>query len=238
MNNETSTLDSIIEEVRSELRSMLIKRQKLIQRLGYAFEGVVANPESICEEIKTTLRDEIAEKAISSRDIERYCLDKWKKKTKPQKNDKLSFSDILELGSQKNVVIGTMGTSLEEPSHCGSDSASRGNNCEREVSSSFQSQSLEKFIHQGRGHGQLPEDFVRYELQHINNDSYDIEFSLPFNDVQSYASSTFKLNGGINNLWFNCVIDKKTGKVLSAGVGRLDSCSELDSRGTPIARDE
>lgn len=66
MNNETSTLDSIIEEVRSELRSMLIKRQKLIQRLGYAFEGVVANPESICEEIKTTLRDEIAEKAISS----------------------------------------------------------------------------------------------------------------------------------------------------------------------------
>ena len=61
MNNETSTLDSIIEEVRSELRSMLIKRQKLIQRLGYAFEGVVANPESICEEITTTLRDDIAQ---------------------------------------------------------------------------------------------------------------------------------------------------------------------------------
>jgi hypothetical protein len=238
LNNETSTLDSIIEEVRRELRSMLVKRRKLIERLGFTFERVVANPESICEEIKTTLRDEIAEKAISSRDIERYCPDKWKKKTKPQKNDNLSFQDILEQGSQKKVVISTVGTSLEEPSHCGSDSASRGNNCERDVPSSFQSQSAEKYIQHGHGYGQLPEDLVRYELQHINNDSYGIEFSLPFNDVQSYASSTFKLNGGINNLWFNCVIDKKTGKVLSAGVGRLDSCSELDSRGAPIARDE
>jgi hypothetical protein len=49
VDNETSTLDSIIEEVRNELSSMLIKRQKLIERLGYAFERVVANPESICE---------------------------------------------------------------------------------------------------------------------------------------------------------------------------------------------
>jgi hypothetical protein len=231
LNNETSTLDSIIEEVRRELRSMLVKRRKLIERLGYAFERVVANPESICEEIKTTLKDEIAEKAISSRDIE------WKKKTKPQKNDKLSFSDILEEESQKKVVIGTMGTSLEEPS-LGSDTVNIDSNNEQEGNKSFQSQSVKKYNHHGHGHGQLPEDLVRYNLQHINNDAYDIEFSLPFNDVQSYASSTFKLNGGINNLWFNCLIDKKTGKVLSAGVGRIDSCSELDSRGAPIARDE
>ena len=238
MDNKTSTLDSIIEEVRTELRSMFMKRQKLVQRLGYAFERIVANPESICEEIKTSLRDEIAEKAISSRDIERYCPDKWKKKTKPQKNDKLSFSDILEQGSQKKVVIDNTGISLEEPSTCGSDPATIGNNYDREETNSPQSQSVEN-IHHSHGHGQLPEDLVRNELQlHINNDSYDIEFSLPFNDVQSYASSTFKKNGGVNNLWFNCAIDKKTGKVLSAGVGRLDSFSELDSRGAPIARDD
>jgi hypothetical protein len=230
VDNETSTLDSIIEEVRGELRLMLRKRQKLIERLGYAFERVVANPESICEEIKTTLRDEIAEKAISSRNIERHCPDKWKKKTKPQKNDKLSFSDILEQGSQKKVVMGNTGTSLEEPSPCGIDPARVGNNYEREETSSLQSQSVEKYIHHGHGHGQLPEV--------INNDSYDIEFSLPFNDVQSYASSTFKLNCGINNLWFNCVIDKKTGKVLSAGVGKLNVCPELDSKGAAIARDD
>jgi len=56
--------------------------------------------------------------------------------------------------------------------------------------------------------------------------------------MRSYASSTFKLNGGINNLWFNCVIDKKTGKVLSAGVGKLSACSELDTKGAAIARDD
>jgi len=63
----------------------------LVIQLGNAIEKVVSNPESICEEIKTILHDEIREKLISSRDIERYCLDKWKKKTKP-KNDNLSFS--------------------------------------------------------------------------------------------------------------------------------------------------
>jgi hypothetical protein len=123
MNNENPDLDRIIEEVRSELRNILLKRRELIEKLGFAFEKVVANEESICEEIKTTLRDEIAEKAISSRDIERYCPDKWKKKTKPQKNDNLSFSDLLEHGSQKEVVIGNTGTSIDETSPCGSDSA-------------------------------------------------------------------------------------------------------------------
>src|SRR5215813_10305367 len=43
---------------------------------------------------------EIADKIISARDIERYCPDKWKKKTKP-KNDKLSFSKPIEKPQQK-----------------------------------------------------------------------------------------------------------------------------------------
>jgi hypothetical protein len=60
---------------------MLAKRKDLVIQLGNAFEKVVSNHESICEEIKTTLHDEIREKLISPRDIERYCPDKWKKKT-------------------------------------------------------------------------------------------------------------------------------------------------------------
>jgi hypothetical protein len=50
----------------------LIKRKELVLKLGNAFEKVIANPESVCEEIKNALRDEIAEKAISSRNIEMY----------------------------------------------------------------------------------------------------------------------------------------------------------------------
>ncbi len=83
----TSDLDTTVKEVKKELRKLLIKRKELITELGNAFERVVSNPESVCEEIKNSLRDEIRDKIISAMDIERYCPDKWKKKTKP-KNDK------------------------------------------------------------------------------------------------------------------------------------------------------
>jgi hypothetical protein len=64
MNNENPELDCIIEEVRGELRNILLKRRELIEKLGLAYEKVVANKESICEEIKTTLRDEIVDKTF------------------------------------------------------------------------------------------------------------------------------------------------------------------------------
>src|SRR5690242_12359737 len=91
-----SELDVIIEQVKKEFKSMLVKRKELILKLGKAYEKVVSNPESVCEEIKNVLQEEIAEKIISSRDVERYCPAEWKKKTKP-KNDSLSIS--------KNKVI-------------------------------------------------------------------------------------------------------------------------------------
>ncbi|MFZ0510119.1 MAG: hypothetical protein WAM14_00820 [Candidatus Nitrosopolaris sp.] len=37
---------------------------KLITRLGNAFESVVSNPESVCEEIKNSLQEEIADSDI------------------------------------------------------------------------------------------------------------------------------------------------------------------------------
>jgi hypothetical protein len=113
--SKNSELDAIIQEVKIELGLMLIKQQKLIQRLGNAFEKVVSDRESICEEIKNCLKDEIADKIISARDIERYCPEKWKKKTKPVKkeNDNLSFSNIAEEKKNKQeILIGTQGNSV------------------------------------------------------------------------------------------------------------------------------
>jgi hypothetical protein len=99
--NNRSVLDATIKEVKKGFRKLLIKRKELIIRLGNAFERVYAsNPESVCEEIKNCLQEEIADKIISARDIERCCHDKWKKKTKP-KNDKLSFSKPIEKPQQK-----------------------------------------------------------------------------------------------------------------------------------------
>ena len=90
INDNKSNLDTTIKEVKQEFRShhqqLLVKREELITRLGKAFEAVISNPKDVCEEIKNCLHEEIAEKVISKRDIERYCPDKWKKKTKP-KND-------------------------------------------------------------------------------------------------------------------------------------------------------
>ena len=83
-------LDFVIAEVKKEFKVLIGKKKDLIIKLGEAFERVVAIQESICEEIKNALKDEIAEGDISARNIERYCPDKWKHKRKP-KNDKLSF---------------------------------------------------------------------------------------------------------------------------------------------------
>jgi hypothetical protein len=66
-----------------EIKYNLLKSQNLMINLG------------ICEEIKYTLAEEISCHLISNRDIERYSLDEWKRKTKPKKrkeNDSLSKS--------------------------------------------------------------------------------------------------------------------------------------------------
>jgi hypothetical protein len=108
---DKSSLETTIKKVKKELRNWLIKRKELIKRLGNVFESVVSNPESVCEEIKNSLRDEIRDKIISARDIERYCPDKWKKKTKP-KNDNLSFSRTSEQKPQQQIAVTQEGKSV------------------------------------------------------------------------------------------------------------------------------
>jgi hypothetical protein len=104
-----SDLDEIIQQVKQEFKRFLVKRRELILKLGNAFERIVADPESICEEIKNVLRDEIAEKVISSRNIEMYCYSKWKRKTKP-KNESSSFSSNTEVNNL--ITIDTEGNQI------------------------------------------------------------------------------------------------------------------------------
>lgn len=88
-------LEDIIRDVKTHFKKFLICRKKLVLKLGYAFEKSLSRKEDICEEIKNVLSEEITSSLISRRDIERYCLYEWKKKTKPIKgreNDNLSFS--------------------------------------------------------------------------------------------------------------------------------------------------
>jgi hypothetical protein len=106
-----SVLDTKIKEVKQEFRSLLVKRKDLITRLGKAFEAAILNPKDVCEEIKNCLHQEIVDKIISARDIERYCPDRWKQKTKP-KNDNLSFSKQSEQKPQLQIAAMQGGKSV------------------------------------------------------------------------------------------------------------------------------
>lgn len=115
MNNENSELDKIIKDVRSELRFILIRRQELILKLGWAFEKVVASKESICEEIKNCLKEEITLGIISPRTIEQSCPPEWKKKTKPkQENENFSFSHPKPEQKQRKIVMDNHGNPVQE----------------------------------------------------------------------------------------------------------------------------
>ena len=105
-----SKLDAVVVEVKQDLRGLFGKTGKLIRKLGNAMRKVVKE-ESICEEIKIALKEEIAEGVISRRTIERHCPDKWKKNTKP-KNDNLSFSKQAEDKPRQQVIVTEEGKSV------------------------------------------------------------------------------------------------------------------------------
>jgi hypothetical protein len=127
MNLEIKDLDSIINEVRSELRSILIKRRELIRKLGFAFEKVVSNKENVSEEIKNCLKEEIALGIISTRTIEQHCRSEWKKKTRPKhENEKVSFSQTKpeeEEQRQREIIIDNHGNPMQESQY--SDSSQK-----------------------------------------------------------------------------------------------------------------
>jgi hypothetical protein len=58
-NKNRTEVDPVIEEVKRELRSVFVKTDEQIKRLGNALKKVVKREESICEEIKNALKEEI-----------------------------------------------------------------------------------------------------------------------------------------------------------------------------------
>jgi hypothetical protein len=114
LNDDHPSIDAAITYVKQEFKNILSKRKDLIKKLGEALEPTISNSESICEEIKSIIQEEIAQGLISRRDIERYCPPEWKRKTKPKKNDNLS---IPEGGGQveiPQIMIDTGGHVVNE----------------------------------------------------------------------------------------------------------------------------
>ncbi len=134
ISNDNSDLDAIIDEVKKEFNMMLGKRKGLIIKLGLAFEAKVSNSESVCEEIKNVLHEEIAQKLISTRDIERYCLDKWKRKTGPKKKiDKMSISGDKRQDTSE-LLVHADGSTVTESADVTNSSSNNGDDVNNERS--------------------------------------------------------------------------------------------------------
>jgi hypothetical protein len=70
------------------------------------------------------------------------------------------------------------------------------------------------------GNSYSPDD-NRSELQNNDdNDRLDFELSLPLKDVWRYMIARPKEGESKDDFWVNGVLDKRTGKVISAAIGR------------------
>ena len=109
-----SELEAVIVQVKQELRSLFVTSGEQIKELGNAIKKVVKKEESICEEIKIALKEEIAEGLISTRTIELHCPPEWKRKTKPKQreNEKISFSKGTEKPQQQQIAATQEGISV------------------------------------------------------------------------------------------------------------------------------
>jgi hypothetical protein len=107
-------LEATIREVKQEFQNLIVKKKDLVLILGRAFQKTVSKPDSICEEIKNTLKEEIAEKIITTRLIEQVCPDEWKRRTRPKmpENEISSFSNS-NSGSNRQEVVMTINSSSE-----------------------------------------------------------------------------------------------------------------------------
>jgi hypothetical protein len=85
---------------------LFVKSDELVKRLGNAIKKIVKKERGICEEIKNALKEEIAERIISTRTIELQCPPEWKRKTKPtRENEKISFSKLEDKPRHKVAAI-------------------------------------------------------------------------------------------------------------------------------------
>ena len=254
-----SSIDEIIQQVKQEFKSFLIKRRELVLKLGNVFEKAVANSESICEEIKNALRDEIAEKVISSRNIEMYCPSKWKRKTKP-KNEILSFSNK-QVKENKPIAIDNDGNPVENSNsadeHVYINNNDNGklptsNHCERcEILENRNERLQEKIqdyedalkassitpadqIVTNDDKGSLSNSNLHYEQSSLEINRYPSNQVLDFEASVPWKTMQKHLNiiyksGKPLEVWFNGKIDKITGNVIASYPGRISERNEIDN---------
>jgi hypothetical protein len=233
-----SNLDKKIKEVKQGIRSdhqrWLTKRKDRIISLGNEFVTFVSNPESVCEEIKNCLQEEIADKLISARDIERYCPDKWKKKTKP-KNDKLSFSKQVEKKAQQQIAATREGRTViinEPPSGTDTPEDLDDESKENEFAESKQESKTTPSSNDEIKPSPIKENGAAAAN---NSDKADLktaskflnELSLPSRELHQYVASQRKK--GKKEVWLTIETNPNTGEIVYFKTGRISELLGINS---------
>jgi hypothetical protein len=94
--------ENVVVEVKQDLRCLFVKSEELINRLGNALKKIVKRERDICEEIKTALKEEIAEGIISTRTIELHCPPEWRREWKRRTN---SESEKNSLSRSQSMAV-------------------------------------------------------------------------------------------------------------------------------------
>ena len=64
-------------------------------------------------------------------------------------------------------------------------------------------------------------DSIDCNNNHAVDDILDFEFSLIFEDIHKYMAPLYCKIGDYGEVWFSGRIDRKTGRVISANLGRV-----------------
>lgn len=239
--NQNPELDKVIEEVKGELRIILMKRRSLIEKLGLAFEKVVTNKESICEEIKNCLKEELALAIVSQRTIEQTCRPEWKKKTRPKlENENFSFSYHKPKEKQREIILDNHGSSVRdivEDSYSNSGPAvdsrqdvkgtKHPDNALQRLIRTIRELAYENKKIIGEKHEiqvKLGQALELLQKQREVNQSqpqsiFDAEFSVGFRPLQDHMAQIFKSTTK-QEVWLTVKVDANKKKVVAFQVGR------------------
>jgi hypothetical protein len=206
-------VDTIIEEVKRELRSVFVKTDEQIKRLGNSLKKVVKREESICEEIKNALKEEIVEGVISTRTIELHCPIEWKHKTKPKQreNEKISFSEVEEKTQQQQIAVTQDGKSVimnQTPSNA--DNAINDLHEESKQNGFAQSKEESSIMPSSKASIAFP---IKEQTKVLTDTKKQVLVShipMPFVPLQRDMATVFKISKGAGNIFWKVWVDLKT----------------------------
>lgn len=244
-NDSNQDINTVIEYVRQEFKIFLAKREDLVIKLGKTLEKEhPKNRENICREIKGILRQEIADKLISGRDVERYCLDEWKQKTKPKtdENDKLSFSQKVQ-ESTPQLLVGADGNIIAEPTAIpghysnnndtinNQESPNEGTNYKGEFCADNTIELESKTNDNNQLQSQVEEIKSELEARATNLDQvvrfFDTKFELPFEGLRDHMMKLLSKDNHIKTISFIAKVDLATRGLADIRIWKGDGIYDL-----------